>query len=76
MANTKSLIIADIKEVLIRNLYREEKNYKQPLYKCTIIAETNVADTMTPSHNSRKRFFNMINTFYSYDTFCSKALGC
>ena len=31
MADTKSLIIGDIKEVIIRNLYREEKNYKQPI---------------------------------------------
>ena len=42
MTDTKSLIIADIKKVIIRNLYREEKNYKQPIqmycysrYKCS-----------------------------------------
>ena len=40
VADTKSLIIADIKEVIIRNLYREEK---------TVIADTNVANTVKPS---------------------------
>ena len=32
------------------NLYREKK-YANSLYKCTIITDTNVADTVTPSQN-------------------------
>ena len=42
VADTRSLIIDDIKELHIRNLYREEKNYKQQIqmfcfsrYKCS-----------------------------------------
>ena len=52
MADTKSLIIADVKEVFIRNLYREEKNYKQPIQMYCYSADTNVADTVTPSRLS------------------------
>ena len=47
VADTKSLIIAYVKELNIRNLYREGKNTDN-LYKCSVIADTNVADTVTP----------------------------
>ena len=48
MADTRSLLIADIKELNIRNLYREER-ITDSLYKCTAITNTNVANTVTPS---------------------------
>ena len=48
VADTRSLMIAYIKKLNIRICIGKEKNTKS-LYKCTVIADTNVADTVMPS---------------------------
>ena len=45
-ADTRSLIMTDTKELIIRNLYRGEK-ITDSLLKCIVIADTNVAYTVT-----------------------------
>ena len=47
-ADTRSLLRADTSVLILMPLYRETKN-RNSLYKYTVLADTNVADTVTPS---------------------------
>ena len=48
--DTRSLLRADTSVLILMPLYREIKNYKE-LIQWTVLANTNVADTVTPSRS-------------------------